>query len=233
MAKYVLIGGGDIRTFETEKIDTEIVKISGKSDARILFVGLASSYSDSYYDAVKRQYRKLGCTCSYLKKSNLINNIELAINKINNADIIYIGGGDSIKLIERIKEYKLDKIFRKLDDKHIIVGMSAGAIMISKYGLSDANILRGESEELEFVEGLGLVNLNICPHYNKDIRKNELKRSIIDSRERVFGLEDNTAVVVAGEKIKVLKGNDSAKVYECYYKDEKYIEEVFYGVDQM
>lgn len=231
--RYVLIGGGDIRAFETEKIDTEIVKMSGKSDTNILFIGLASSYSDSYYDAVKRQYKKLGCTCSYLKKSNLINNIELAINKIRNADIIYIGGGDSIKLIERVKEYKLDRILRELDDKHIIVGMSAGAILLSKNGLSDAYVLRGESEELGFVEGLGLVNLNICPHYNKDIRKTELKRNIISSKNRVLGLEDNAAVIVSGDKIKVLDGDVEHKVYECYWEDENYIEEVFYGVGQM
>lgn len=230
MAKYVLIGGGDIRTGETEKIDFEIVNLSDKKEANVLFIGLASSYSDSYFDAVKKQYKKLGCSCNYLKKSNLINNPDLVKDKINSADIIYIGGGDSLKLMERIKMYNLDKLFCELDNEKIIVGMSAGAIICTKMGLSDSMILRGESEELTFVEGLGLIDLNICPHYNKTIRRVELKNKLLNSDEKVLGIEDKVAIVVTADEIKIIKSNDDANAYFCYYKDGKYIEEVFYGL---
>lgn len=231
MARYVLIGGGDIRNFETELIDLEIVQMCGKEMANVLFIGLASSYSDSYFDAVKKQYKKLECTCSYLKKSNLINNLSLAIKKINDADIIYVGGGDSLKLMDRVKEYGLDEILRNLSDDKIVVGMSAGAIMCAKRGLSDASILRGKSENLEFVEGLSLVNLNICPHYNKNIRREELKRVLKDKKIKVLGIEDISALIVDGSVLKVLKGSENTNVYWCFYEDDKYREEVFYGLD--
>lgn len=230
MAKYVLIGGGNIRTGETENIDLEIVKMSGKKEANVLFIGLASSFSDSYFDAVKIQYRKLGCTCSYLKKSNLVNNPDLVIDKINRADIIYVGGGDSLKLMERIKMYKLDKIFSELGDDKIIAGMSAGAIMCAKLGLSDAFVLRGESEKMNFIEGLGLVNLNICPHYNEKNRKDEVRRCLKDSKEKILGIEDLVALVIEGEKIKVIRCNDGVNAYLCWFDGEEMKEEAFYGL---
>lgn len=231
MTKYVLIGGGDIRHNETEKIDKYIVELSNKETPVVLFIGLASSYADSYYDAVKRQYSKLGCLCSYLKKSNLINNHELALNKFKSADIIYIGGGDSLKLMDKIREYDLIDALSKLDDK-VVVGMSAGAIMLARMGLSDSNILRGTSDKMDFVEGLGLVNINICPHYNRDVRKEELKSNLGNTLEAVYGIEDNCALVINSSNNNIIKYGDN-KVYLCYYKEKEYIEEVFYGMDKM
>ena len=67
MSKIVLIGGGNIgrgnTPYETKEIDEEIVKMTTKEHPNLLFVGLASSFSDSYYDNVKLIYRDLGCIC--------------------------------------------------------------------------------------------------------------------------------------------------------------------------
>ena len=58
MKKLVLIGGGEIgkgnTSYETKEIDEEIVKLAGKTIPNLLFIGLASSYSDSYYDLIKK-----------------------------------------------------------------------------------------------------------------------------------------------------------------------------------
>ena len=93
--KIMLIGGGELGRedcpYETEKIDKEIVKMSGKERPKLLFIGLASSYADSYYDVVKKVFMKLGCIPVHLKKSNLVHNPELVRKKIQEADIIYIG----------------------------------------------------------------------------------------------------------------------------------------------
>ena len=106
MKKCVLIGGytpskdGDD---VPNVIDQKIVELAGKEKPVFLFIGLASSHSDSQYDKVKKIYQKLNCTTVYLKKNNLIHNPDLVKKKIKQADIIYIGGGDSIKLASRIK----------------------------------------------------------------------------------------------------------------------------------
>ena len=69
----MLIGGGEVgrgrTTYETKEIDEEIVKMTEKVNPNFLFIGLASSHSDSYYDTMKKIYKDLGCTPVYLKKS--------------------------------------------------------------------------------------------------------------------------------------------------------------------
>ena len=58
MKKCVLIGGGEIgrgtTQYETRKIDEAIVQLTEKNNPNFLFIGLASSYADSYYDTIKK-----------------------------------------------------------------------------------------------------------------------------------------------------------------------------------
>lgn len=154
-------------------------------------------------------------------------------NKIERADIIYVGGGDSIKLMDNVLEYKLDVLFKNLNDNVVVAGMSAGAIILAKKGYSDSLILRGESERYSFISGLGLVDINICPHYNLDVRKENLKKDLIDSKLAVFGLENGVALKIDGEKREVIKCFDNVNCYLCYYDNDKYVEEVYYDLDKM
>ena len=217
MKKMVLIGGGDIgrgnTAYETKEIDEEIVKMTNIDKPNFLFIGLASSFSDSYYDTIKKIYKNLGCETVYLKKNNIINNPDIVNDKISNADIMYIGGGDSIKLINEIKEYKLDILLKEAYKKGtILVGISAGAILLSKEGFSDSLILRNESNKHSFVEGINLNNLIISPHYNSSIEKtNELKEQV--ASRKVYGLENCTALKIEDDKISIIKSNSEKNVY--------------------
>ena len=224
--KCVLIGGGEVgrgrSSYETKEIDEEIVKMTEKENPTFLFIGLASSFSDSYYDTMKKIYKDLGCTPVYLKKKNIINNPDIVKDKILNADIIYICGGDTVKLINDIKDYKIDKLLKEaLNKGTVLAGMSAGAILLSNKGFSDSLILREESDKHSFINGLGFVDLDICPHYHSNPKKDEeLKDSIKDS-EKVYGLEDCTALKIIDKKISVIKSSEDKKVYLVSKEKEK------------
>ena len=74
MGKLVCIGGGEIPRikngkelpYETKEIDEEIVRISGKQNPNLLFIGTASSHSYDYFLAIKKIYKALGCIVSNL-----------------------------------------------------------------------------------------------------------------------------------------------------------------------
>ena len=217
MKKLVLIGGGEIgrgtTSYETKEIDEEIVKMTNKEHPNFLFIGLASSYSDSYYDIIKKIYKNLGCETSYLKKKNIINNPDITRNKITSADIIYIGGGDTIKLLNDIKEYNLEILLKKAYEKGtVIAGISAGAIILSNEGFSDSLILRGESNNYSFIKGLNFTNINICPHYNQDIKKKEELEEQIQNKE-IYALENCTALKIIDNEISVLKSQSDKNIY--------------------
>ncbi len=225
MSKIVLIGGGNIgrgnTPYETKEIDEEIVKMTTKEHPNLLFVGLASSFSDSYYDTVKLIYKDLGCNCAYLKKKNIINNRDIVENKINTADIIYFCGGDTIKLVDTLKEYDLIPLLQKaIDSDKVIVGMSAGAIMLCKEGYSDSLKLRNESDKYCFIDGLNYLDISFCPHYeNESDRASELKEDLKGQTKKVLCLPNGVAMAIENDKKHFIKSlNNDA--YLCYYDDK-------------
>ena len=226
MKKCVLIGGGEVgrgrTSYETKEIDEEIVKMTGKDNRNFLFIGLASSFSDSFFDTMKKIYKDLGCTPVYLKKKNIINNPDIVKDKINNADIIYICGGDTVKLITDIKEYKIDSLLKDAYNKGtVLVGMSAGAILLSNKGFSDSLILREESDNHTFIDGLGFVDIDICPHYHSNPVKDKELLDEITNTCKIYGLEDCTALKIMDNKMTVIKSNNKNNVYLVSKKEEK------------
>lgn len=229
--KLMLIGGGEIgkgnSSYETLDIDKEIVKMCGKENPNVLFIGLASSFADSYYDYVKKIFKDLNCNPVYLKKKNVTKNPDIVKNKIESADIIYIGGGDTIKLKDTVLEYGIDKLLYDAACRGcVIAGISAGAILLAKSGFSDSYILRGESDKYQFIDGLGLADLCICPHYSSNLLKqNELKDTLQTLDYKVYGIDDCCALKIVDGEISVIKSKNDANAYLCEYDDE-YIESV-------
>lgn len=235
MRKLMLIGGGEIgksnTEYETKEIDEEIVNMSEKEKPNFLFIGLASSFSDSYYDTIKKIYKNLGCNCAYLKKKNIVNNPEIVKNKIETADIIYIGGGDTVKLLTDITDFQIDKLLKKaLDNGKVLAGISAGAILLSKQGFSDSFILRGESKNHRFLKGLGYIDINICPHYNENLQKTkDLENTLKEGGMTVIGLENCTALKVVNNSYQIIKSNLTKKAYKVVYEKKLVEKELLSG----
>jgi hypothetical protein len=74
MKKLMLIGGGDTgrgnSTYETKEIDEEVVKMTEKENPIFLFIGLASSHSDSYYDTMKKIWNMVDKAIEQPQKGN-------------------------------------------------------------------------------------------------------------------------------------------------------------------
>ena len=110
--KLVCIGGGEIPRYkngvflpyETKEIDEEIVKLSNKEHPKFLFISIASSHPEEYFEGIKKVYEELGCIVKHLDTNKTHNELE---KEILNADIIYIGGGNTRHLVEELKDLEL------------------------------------------------------------------------------------------------------------------------------
>ncbi len=234
MRKLMLIGGGSnghgTSPYETKEIDEEIVKMTNKANPVFLFIGLASKFSDSYYDIMKNIYQKLGCKTTYLKKKNIINNPDLVEKKISSADIIYMSGGDTTKLVNTLKKYHIDELlFKAVDKGCVLSGISAGAIAISKSGLSDYQITQNISDKYAFTDGLGILNIDISPHANDLKRIEDLKESLKNTNKKVLCLDEGTALKVENNKFTIVKSIPSAKARYMYMDNNTFIEEEYQG----
>ena len=211
-----LIGGGSNgragKPNDLEPIDKLIVDSTNKSNPNFLFIGLASSYADSYYDLMKKNYRSLGANPVYLKKKNILNNPDIVINKIKEADIIYLAGGDTTKLVREAKKYGIDKLLKeKINSDTVIVGISAGAISLCNDGLSDYKIINNEGDNYSFTDGFSFINISLCPHGQEEKRINDLKNELVNNK-KVLVLDNNTSLEIKDNLCKVHKTDNNSKI---------------------
>ena len=231
MKKIVLIGGGHTgrnnTPYETKEIDEEIVKMTNKEKPIFLFIGLASNHSDSKYDNMKVIYKNLGCETMYLKKKNIINNPNIVIDKITKADIIYMCGGDTTKLVNTIKEYKIDELlFEAADRGCVLSGISAGAIALTESGLSDYLILNNVSDKYAFTNGLGLIDLDICPHGDSKERIDDLKSLLKNTNKKVLILDNGSALKIEDDKATIITSIKGATVRLGYWDNDNWKEDI-------
>src|SRR6478672_11558140 len=96
----VAIGGGKIATRQTLPIDREIVRLSNKKDPNLLFIPTASSDSEIYWKQVREYFGGfLKCKTGVLFLMTDKPSREQIRRKITSADIIYVGGGNTLQMM--------------------------------------------------------------------------------------------------------------------------------------
>lgn len=222
--KIVAIGGGEIGRegyqVETLAIDKEIIRLSGKKHPRLLFLPTASNDSDTYIAAARKHFMgRLGCdfgTLCLVKEASPKRIIE---KKIREADIIYVGGGNTMKMMQIWRRYGVDKLlYQAYNQGKVMSGLSAGAICWFKYGLSDSRVFqKGKSKAYMRVRGLSFVNLTVSPHH---IRETMRKAGLIALMKKIPGvgiaLDDYSALEIIGNKFRILSVKSYAGASRVY-----------------
>ena len=64
---------------------------------------------------------------------------EIVEEKINWADIIYVGGGNTLRLMTLLRRHKIDVLLKQAAKQNkVLCGVSAGAICWCNFGNSDS-----------------------------------------------------------------------------------------------
>lgn len=226
MGRIIAIGGGELSKGETYAIDQEIIKLSGQTKPKTLFVPTASFEPAGYCESFKNLYEnELGAEVDvlYLLDNQLtISEIE---DKIKWADIIYVGGGDTVHMLKVWKSKNVDQLFREAY-KHgtLLCGLSAGSICWFKYGQSE---IESDSSEDGFeyiqLDGLGLLNAFHCPHFDEGRRSKEFFKMIKTSDDIGIALENNCAIAIIDETYRILTSKPNQKAYKVYRQNEQVV----------
>ena len=148
--------------------------------------------------------------------------------KVFDSDIVYVGGGDTLKLMRVWRKTGLDKILKQVYEKGIVLsGLSAGSICWFKYGNSDSRKFANPKADSIKVSGLGLINALYCPHY--DIEKNR-KADLKKMMKKTFGvaiaIDNCCAIEIIDDKYRIIDSKPTANAYKVYWKVNKYHEEI-------
>ena len=171
VGSIVAVGGGDLRTLATRPIDVEIIALSGGSRPNTLFIPTASSDSVEYWEGFDGAYREnYGCDTDVLYLLSVAPSREAIAEKIERADIIYVGGGNTLKMMRRWRRLGVDDLIRSAYARGaVLCGVSAGAICWFERGHSDSMSFYSPDEwSYIAVTGMGLLRGLACPHYNGD-----------------------------------------------------------------
>jgi len=232
MGKIVAIGGGEIGRpgypVETTEIDKQIIRLSGKSKPRVLFIPTASSDSELYCDTVKRHFgARLGCEVDilYLLANRPVRKeIE---EKILSSDIIYVGGGNALKMMITWRKQGVDIALYEAYRRDIVLsGLSAGAICWFKYASSDSRMFTNPSAGLIKVSGLGFINALYCPHYDsEENRRPHLKEVMKRTPGVALAVDNCCAIEIIQDRYRIITSRSNAGAYKVYYNKGEFHEE--------
>jgi len=233
MGKLVAIGGGEIgrpgTQIETEQIDIEIIRLSGKQRPKLLFIPTASSDSESYCDAIKHYFgERLGCDVDVLLLLGSQKSKTEIEGKVLSSDIVYVGGGNTLKMLIEWRKRGVDQILLTAWEKNIVLsGLSAGAICWFRYGSSDSREFYNPNANLIKIRGLNIINALCCPHYNiEKPRKEHIKTLMNKTSGIAIALDNCSAIECIDDNYRIITSKKTANAYKIYWQKGKYHKDI-------
>ena len=156
----VLLGGGQWE--DSEVIHSQAISAI-LDESPIAFLPAANP-DPTYGEAFLSYYRELGAPPGYVVPVHDQQSARDPVNyrRLAQAGLIFIGGGDTARLIEAVEGTPvIEAIAEAFDSGAVIVGVSAGAMLLGKWGLS--------SDTGKILPGWGWVSDSIIvPHYTAE-----------------------------------------------------------------
>ncbi len=227
MGKIVVIGGGEIGRpgypVETTKLDEETIRLTGKANPKLLFLPTASSDSEGYVEVVRAHFgKRLGCRVDYLMLISQRYSKKELTDRILGADIVYVGGGNTLKMMRRWRYLGVDKLLEKaFNQGTVLSGLSAGGICWFDFGHSDSMHMYGQKDwEYINVRGLGLIKGIHCPHFDSQTdgktRRKDFMEFMSNYSQVGIGIDDKCAVEFVDDGYRVIATNSNSRAYRVF-----------------
>ncbi len=225
----IAIGGGSVGLGETESIDRELIRLTGRANPRALFIPTASQDDPGYIHEFSAAYKRYGCQVDSLC---LHNGEDPA--KIKDADLIYVGGGNTKMMVALWRERGVDQLLQThLEAGKPAGGLSAGALCWFRVGNSDWPQYEGiPGVNTARLDCLGLVDLVLCPHTkNEGFRLEEFREMMRTERGPGLGLDDGCAIQVQGDSFRILSSMPGSVAHLVEWRDGQLVEGVVEAFD--
>lgn len=128
--------------------------------------------------------------------------------RLADKDVIFVVGGDTDYLMSVYHKTGFDKLLTKLLETKVYVGSSAGSMVVGKRISAAAyGLIYGEDSKWDIEDYVGLVDLSVMPHLDSPHfpnRKESLLEAVGSFEGRVYGLRDDSAVVINGDDVSTI-----------------------------
>ena len=150
-------------------------------------------------------FKEIGINLTEITVLNDTMSKEEMFRSIENTDIIFLMGGDTLKQNDFLMKNDLKPIIKKF--KKVVIGISAGAINLSNISLCSKDEEDGVEKTVTY-QGIGRIDYTIEPHFNIDnkiLLQNELYPLSKDIT--IYCLPNNTGVRIIDSNFEILYGD--------------------------
>ena len=213
---YFLDGGGGGKGFNNDYIVYEEMlnlALERTQTPGFLYIGLATENSQGN-SQLSDYFGGEGCTCDVLYESDL-GDPDVVRAKVEAADIVYVGGGSTVRLVGLLKEHGIDVLLRKAAaDGAIMAGTSAGAICFCSTGESWLDFYHAR------VDGIGFVDVFFCPHSMDSARYNDAMGELAKTQYTKCVAFDGASLEIHNGQYRALRTNSGEYMARlCEYRD--------------
>jgi dipeptidase E len=128
--------------------------------------------------------------------------------RLADKDVIFTIGGHTDYLMSVFQKTSFDRLLARLLETKVYVGSSAGSMVLGKRISAAAyRLIYGEDTQWNIDDYLGFVDLSVMPHLDSphfNNRKESLLKAVGSFTGTVYGLRDDSAVVIDGDKVKTI-----------------------------
>lgn len=218
MGRIVAIAGGDLTS--TRELNIHTIKLTDKINPNVLFIGTASRDAEEYIEVITKEFKLLNCEVKSLCICSKSHDEKEVESLISWADIIYIGGGDTIYMMQVWKQHGLDEMLKRIyeNDLAVLTGISAGAICWFNCGHSDSECFQKE-DNWNYCwanEMLDIFHIAFCPHYNEEGR-DSFDEMLAEKNMVGLAMENNTAFVENNGRQYFIRSVSDANAYSIQY----------------
>ena len=218
MGRLVAIGGGSLKS--TEGINRYTLKLTKTDTPKVLFVPTAHRDDSKYIDEFKATFEALGAQVSTLELTKREYTESQIDTLLNDADMIYVGGGNAVYMMNVWRKFGLDVKLTTIykSDAAVLAGNGSGALAWFCCGYSSSQYNGGETD-WQYIWADRLLDFHhtaVCPHYNDDGRAN-FDRRLMEKEIPGYGLEDNTALIQIGEHTEFVACHPKARAFYLIY----------------
>ena len=178
-------GGGFLRHGDASALDRYVLSLVDAPAPNVCFVPTASGDPQPSIDLFHRVFEALGCEHHHL---SLFWRDEISVgDRIRDADVIYVHGGNTANLLALWRLHGLDAALeaRRIDDRDLVVcGPSAGGLCWYECGVTDS--FGPQLAPLD--DGMAWVSGSFCPHYDEEPRRQPVYRELITSGRLPAGI---------------------------------------------
>ena len=217
---FVLTSAG----ITNKSIANAVVDLSGqkKSDIKLVFIPTAANVEEGDKDWLINDlihFKEQGYA-----SIDIVDIVALPREKwqprIEAANVICVGGGDEQYLVHEMRQTGFVDILPELLKTRLYIGISAGSMIIGKLLQGEAlwNIYPEDRKNQEGEKGLEFIKFFLIPHFNSPHFPNKRKEVIekvgnmIDNK--LYALDDQSALKIVNDQIEVISGGDVLVVNE-------------------